>query len=325
MTTDDFYSALLHPDGRAKGGEPCVKCGAAIPAGVHFTLRDRHVCSHRCNFNLKRQFRRAVESDKVELQAAELVEPKVYRTKPRPYVFRELADAPPGEVPVEYDGFGPLDGDVVERFGRRVLCRVLEPENPGEEGRFVSIDLDSGCAQIWGLEHGSVDQCAYESEHVNKGNGYKQAGMFVHKGQRNWWNLEFVRCVDPDGVLYNWRAPVVLNEEQLGARAVTLTYWSPDYQSRSAGLRKATQTRGRITRSQRLDDAFVEAVDPAVIYTRDGWICGICGLAINPDLRWPDPMAVSLDHVVALANGGHHSAANLQAAHLVCNQQKGAR
>jgi 5-methylcytosine-specific restriction endonuclease McrA len=62
-----------------------------------------------------------------------------------------------------------------------------------------------------------------------------------------------------------------------------------------------------------------------MIYVRDGWLCGICGHAIDPDLRWPDPMSVSLDHVVALANGGDHSAANLQAAHLVCNIRKGAR
>jgi len=313
VTTDEFYSALLHPNGRAKGGEPCVKCGAAIPGGIDYRLRDRHVCSQRCNFNLKRQFRRKVESGKVELEVAERVEPRVRRTKPRPYVFRELPDAPPGEVPVEYDGFGPLDGDVVERFGRQVLCRVFEPENPGEEGRFVSIDLVSGCAQIWGLEHGSVDQSMHLSDHVNEGNGYEQAGMFVHEGRRYWWNLEFVRCVDPDGVPYDWRAPVALNEEQLGA---TSTYWSPDYQARSAGLTKATQTRGRLARQQRLDGAF---------YIRDGWLCGVCGLAVNPDLRWPDPMSASLDHVVALANGGQHSAANLQTAHLVCNMRKGAR
>ena len=326
MTTDELYAALLHPDGRAKGGEPCVKCGAPIPGGIHFKLRDRHVCSDRCNFNLKRQFRRKVESSRVELQTPESAEPKVYRTKPRPYLFRELADVQPGEVPVEYDGFGPLDGDVVERFGRQVLCRVFEPENPGEEGRFVSIDLASGCAQIWGLEYGSVAQVMHLSDHVNQNNGYKQAGMFEHGGQQYWWHLEHVRCIDVDGVEYDWRAPVTVTDEQLAApEEVPLTYWTPAVQARSRGLRQASRTRGRLARKQRLDDAFVEVVDPAMIYVRDGWLCGICGHAIDPDLRWPDPMSVSLDHVVALANGGDHSAANLQAAHLVCNIRKGAR
>ena len=325
MTTDEFYSALLHPDGRAKGGEPCVNCGAAIAGGIHFKLRDRHVCSDRCNFNLKRQFRRNVESGKVELQTPEPVKAKVYRTKPRPYVFRELADVPPGEVPVEYEGFGPLDGDLVERFGRQVLCRVFEPENPRGEGRFVSIDLISGCAQIWGLEHGSVDQVMHLSDHINEGNGYKQAGMFVHEGQKYWWFLEHVLCVDQDGVDYEWRAPVVLSDEQMAASAAALTYWSPDFQRRSAARNRATQALGRVRRRTRLKDAHIERVDPHEIFVRDGWTCGVCNNAINPDLQWPDPMAASLDHVIALANGGQHCAENLQAAHLVCNLRKGAR
>lgn len=51
---------LRHPDGRAAGGEPCVLCGAAVPAKTHWKHRDRHVCGPRCNFNLNRRFNRAL-------------------------------------------------------------------------------------------------------------------------------------------------------------------------------------------------------------------------------------------------------------------------
>lgn len=53
--------------------------------------------------------------------------------------------------------------------------------------------------------------------------------------------------------------------------------------------------------------------------------CGICLLEIDHSLSYPHPMCVSLDHIVPLARGGTDSAENVQAAHLVCNQRKGAR
>ena len=53
--------------------------------------------------------------------------------------------------------------------------------------------------------------------------------------------------------------------------------------------------------------------------------CGICQNALDPTLVYPDPMSSSLDHIVPLSRGGIDSAENVQAAHLVCNQRKGAR
>lgn len=42
-------------------------------------------------------------------------------------------------------------------------------------------------------------------------------------------------------------------------------------------------------------------------------------------LVYPNPLSASLDHVVPLAWGGEHTAANVQLAHLKCNVAKGAR
>lgn len=64
-------------------------------------------------------------------------------------------------------------------------------------------------------------------------------------------------------------------------------------------------------------DAFVEHVDPRVVLDRDGGVCGICGLPV-------DPVDFHVDHVIALARGGEHSYANVQTAHPRCNKSKAA-
>lgn len=68
-----------------------------------------------------------------------------------------------------------------------------------------------------------------------------------------------------------------------------------------------------------------EAFDYREVYERDGWTCGICAEPVDADLAWPDPMSVSLDHIVPVSAGGAHAPENAQCSHLVCNVQKGAR
>jgi len=65
-----------------------------------------------------------------------------------------------------------------------------------------------------------------------------------------------------------------------------------------------------------------EPVVPAEVHTRDGWTCRLCGLPIDPEVAWPDPMSASVDHVVPLSRGGSHSMINVQSAHLSCNIRK---
>jgi hypothetical protein len=78
-------------------------------------------------------------------------------------------------------------------------------------------------------------------------------------------------------------------------------------------------------RARKLSNGAIEVFDDAEIFERDQWVCQVCGSPIDRLLTWPDPMSVSLDHVVALVNGGVHTRANTQSAHLRCNQRKGAR
>lgn len=69
----------------------------------------------------------------------------------------------------------------------------------------------------------------------------------------------------------------------------------------------------------------VQVIRPVDVFERDGWVCGICDVVVDPDLVYPDPLSASLDHVVPLSRGGVHQHENVQCAHLVCNTRKGAR
>lgn len=53
--------------------------------------------------------------------------------------------------------------------------------------------------------------------------------------------------------------------------------------------------------------------------------CALCGLPINKNLKYPDPMSISIDHIIPISKGGKSSLDNLQATHLICNKQKGTK
>lgn len=78
-------------------------------------------------------------------------------------------------------------------------------------------------------------------------------------------------------------------------------------------------------RRARKRDAFVEHVEVGAVYERDNWVCHICGGKVDCMLKHPDPMCVSLDHIVPLSKGGEHSYINCATAHLRCNIQKQAK
>ena len=53
-------------------------------------------------------------------------------------------------------------------------------------------------------------------------------------------------------------------------------------------------------------------------------VCGICGKPVDKTIRYPNPLAPCVDHIIPIDRGGHPSAMeNLQLAHWICNRQKG--
>jgi len=59
------------------------------------------------------------------------------------------------------------------------------------------------------------------------------------------------------------------------------------------------------------------------IFERDKWVCKLCGKKVDKSLKHNQLMSATLDHIVPIAEGGSHTRANVQLAHMICNSNKG--
>lgn len=55
---------------------------------------------------------------------------------------------------------------------------------------------------------------------------------------------------------------------------------------------------------------------------RDGWVCQLCDLPVDPATPTLDPLGATLDHIHPVSRGGPHVESNLQLAHRGCNSRK---
>jgi 5-methylcytosine-specific restriction endonuclease McrA len=78
-------------------------------------------------------------------------------------------------------------------------------------------------------------------------------------------------------------------------------------------------------RRMKKEAAGTEKFSIEQVRRRDGDACAWCNEAIDFDLAYPHPMYPTMDHVLALANSGAHTLANVQLMHKRCNSAKGAR
>ena len=61
----------------------------------------------------------------------------------------------------------------------------------------------------------------------------------------------------------------------------------------------------------------------AYIGNRDGWICGLCKLTIDPNLTvYESDWAAVIDHVIPRWAGGSNDTNNLRITHYECNRLK---
>lgn len=62
------------------------------------------------------------------------------------------------------------------------------------------------------------------------------------------------------------------------------------------------------------------------VLERDGWRCQLCGEPIDQHAPPRSPRSATVDHVVAVLDGGSwYNPANLRAAHLICNSTRANR
>lgn len=90
-----------------------------------------------------------------------------------------------------------------------------------------------------------------------------------------------------------------------------------------AEKRLVKQARWHRRRARKASAPIIEKVDLLSVCQRDGWTCWICGDVAPEELRGKShPWAPTVDHIIPLARGGSHTAANLKCAHLSCNSRK---
>jgi len=323
MDRDYFARAdetLKHPDGRAKGGEPCVQCGQPVPADAAWKLRDRHVCSSRCNANLMRKFKRgtAVSAERAAAAAVKVAPIPNPRLSPEPRLFRTVPDQP---IPVEWEGYGPLPGDVAERWGVNTFY--------GDQT--VDLRFYRGVARVAWTESGNAlytgtTDDGFVSRLIL---GTTVDGIFTDGPPE--------RTFVENGVLCRWRRERIIDLHFDGARHFEWETWvaapldAPAYRDpmHSPRYRAEMDRRARIqaavsgAKYRAIEDAIIEEFDPHDVFERDGWFCQVCGTEVDRTLRHPHLWAPSLDHRVPLAAGGDHTPENTQLAHLGCNIAKG--
>lgn len=93
-----------------------------------------------------------------------------------------------------------------------------------------------------------------------------------------------------------------------------------DIRERNGG--KIFETGGHRARCKRYGRKYDKDVTKKKLIKRDKNICQICGEPCDSsDKRWGHfgPLTPTIDHIVALANGGDHVWENVQLAHAICN------
>lgn len=58
------------------------------------------------------------------------------------------------------------------------------------------------------------------------------------------------------------------------------------------------------------------------VYEKDGGRCQLCKKKIDWSIRWPDPMSMSVDHIIPISKGGTDDITNVQATHFHCNSKR---
>lgn len=68
-----------------------------------------------------------------------------------------------------------------------------------------------------------------------------------------------------------------------------------------------------------------EKINCLEVFEAHNWVCNICKRQIDRRLRFPNLMAVTLEHIIPLSRGGTHTLDNVAPAHASCNFKKGDR
>lgn len=102
-------------------------------------------------------------------------------------------------------------------------------------------------------------------------------------------------------------------------------YSSALYCSQKCRRKEKAKKKSYRSRCRKYGVHYDASVTREAVVKRDRYICQICGKPTDPnDREWGTlgPLFPTVDHIVALANGGTHTWDNVQCAHAICNSYK---
>lgn len=329
-----WMNEQLKAEMRAAGGEPCRVCEQPVPVRAHLTHRDRQVCSLRCNSILIRRWKRKVargESAAFIPDARSVSEFDEENSRsPRQFATVEHA-----EFPYEHARW-PKAGDVIERHGHVTTYFALTGDLPvpaqmrdylarleiAEDRVLVTQHAQTGLTGLFvtGADGRPAPTSLGSFALEDNAFAYPHGRAFEFEGVPPlYYGRELISDIDSEGRTYRWDASVF-------SPSSLMKLWTPERLELSNKRKRAARARNAYVARMRalgVEYAPADNVDPFDVYEAAGWVCGICGEQINPDLAWPHERSKTLDHIDAVTLGGPHERANLQPAHLICNILKG--
>lgn len=125
------------------------------------------------------------------------------------------------------------------------------------------------------------------------------------------------------GVAPQWRTPRirVLSCAECGTAVITTGTVVVCGACKPQREREQWQRKNRRRRAVKRG-ATSEPYTLAEIAVRDGRRCQLCRRKVNMNLRAPNRMAPTIDHVIPIFHGGDDTRANVQLAHYGCNSRK---
>lgn len=313
---EDFHRAASIADGRravckycvsearyAKQGgkqrlitQVCTKCGCAKEGNEFGTYKDKGILRVRgtcrtCTRTADRERWVAKKGGYTRQFAPVYVDPDLGLELKRCLMCGE-------EKPIdEYhsgDGYGGRRGRCkdclrnIRGSRRRIPSRRFDPERGCEMKRCITCGTEKPINEVGSRSSGYVYSECKECR--------------ILRGRRNYWR------------------------DHAKTRAKAAQRWQSDHTKGVAAkyrrMHREIYRNASLRRRALIKGVPVSGVTREDIIRRDGTTCYLCGDKLDPNTPPRHPKAITIDHVLALARGGHHTANNLRVACKSCNSRK---
>lgn len=192
----------------------------------------------------------------------------------------------------------------------------------------ANLEKEKRVAKLWRIANSEkikIQRKAWRKANKQKIKAYSKAYRKTHKEQRSVYNKAWFKAnpekaraqskvwreAHPEKTKAMCKAWCDVNKEKIKAYAKV---WEKANVELRRGLNRAYRARKHTTK--------IGFINEGVVFLRDGGICQHCKKRVSKKISWPDPLSLSIDHIIPLNKGGTHTYDNVQLAHSFCNVSK---